>query len=396
VPPRFMPTTPTQRILARLADSVVDGTFVRLTLSAPHDARGPVQRIVARLVTIADMPHLSLTLRESKRDTTRNLPLAEVPAWATAMLAGPWGSAMLATTTGDLQWQRSHDGSERLITHAPATKVAPSRAHDQGDAPRLRSSAPTWLQRLGCVDAHGRAQNGMGDKVRQVERYVEILGHLLDDGDVRKDGATLIDVGCGRGVLTFAAWHALSERGSAPHVVGVERRPDLVASATAIAAELGPNPPEFVVGDVASVTLPAADVFVALHACNTATDDAIRRGIGAGARVIVVAPCCHQQIRPQLGRPEPLAAVLGHGLMAERMAEWVTDALRTLHLRWAGYRTKVVEFVGSEHTQKNVMIAGLRAGEPFTDVAARDAIVAMREFYGVTEHALDDLLVVAS
>ena len=105
------------------------------------------------------------------------------------------------------------------------------------------------------------------------------------------------------------------------------------------------------------------DALIALHACDTATDDAIRRGIELGAKPIVVAPCCHKELRPQFGKPEPLAPVLRHGVMEERMAEWLTDGLRALFLEWAGYRTKVVEFISSEHTPKNLMIAAVRHDE---------------------------------
>jgi hypothetical protein len=129
-----------------------------------------------------------------------------------------------------------------------------------------------------------------------------------------------------------------------------------------------------------------------LHACNTATDDAIRRGIELGAKLIVVAPCCHKEVRPQLRKPEPLGPVLTHGLMEERMAEWVTDGLRALFLEWAGYRTKVMEFIGSEHTPKNLMIAAVRERDEFADVEARKRIEELKKFFGIEQHALDSLL----
>jgi hypothetical protein len=135
------------------------------------------------------------------------------------------------------------------------------------------------------------------------------------------------------------------------------------------------------------------DALIALHACNTATDDAIRRGIELGAQLIVVAPCCHKEIRPQLGKPEPFTAVLRHGIMAERLAEWATDGLRALFLEWAGYRTKLMEFVGGEHTPKNLMIAAVREGEAFRDEAVRRRIVDLKAFLGIEHHALDVLLV---
>ena len=119
----------------------------------------------------------------------------------------------------------------------------------------------------------------------------------------------------------------------------------------------------------------------------------IKRGIELGAKLIVVAPCCHKELRPQLGKPEPLAPVLRHGLMEERMAEWATDGLRALFLEWAGYRTKIMEFVGGEHTPKNLMIAAVREGAAFADEGARKRIEELKNFFGIKHHALDSLLV---
>jgi hypothetical protein len=141
--------------------------------------------------------------------------------------------------------------------------------------------------------------------------------------------------------------------------------------------------------------LPHVDALIALHACNIATDDAIRRGIELGAKLIVVAPCCHKEIRPQLGKPKPLAPVLEHGIMAERMSEWVTDGLRALFLEWAGYRTKIMEFVASEHTPKNLMLAAIRESEPFSSESARKKIVELKDFFSIERHALDSLLAAA-
>lgn len=108
--------------------------------------------------------------------------------------------------------------------------------------------------------------------------------------------------------------------------------------------------------------------------------------------MIVVAPCCHKEIRPQLGKPEPFAAVLRHGIMEERMAEWATDGLRALFLEWSGYRTKLMEFIGGEHTPKNLMIAAVREREPFQDEAVRKQIAELKTFLGIKQHALDPLL----
>jgi hypothetical protein len=203
-------------------------------------------------------------------------------------------------------------------------------------------------------------------------------------------------MGCGKGYLTFGAWHLFRRMWKqSVRVIGVEARDDLVDGTNKLAKQISADGLEFVCGTVESARLPRVDALIALHACNTATDGAIRRGIELGAQLIVVAPCCHKELRPQLGKPEPLGPVLHHGLMEERLAEWLTDGLRALFLEWAGYRTKVFEFVPSEHTPRNLMIAAVRAGEPFSDANVRQQIQDLKMFFGVEHHALDPLLATA-
>ena len=200
-------------------------------------------------------------------------------------------------------------------------------------------------------------------------------------------------MGCGKGYLTFGAWHLFHRVWKQPvRVVGVETRADLVSITNKLAGQIQAEGLEFMRGTIESAKLPAVDALMALHACNTATDDAIRRGIELGAKLIIVAPCCHKELRPQLGKPGPLADVLRHGLMEERMAEWVTDGLRALFLEWAGYRTKLMQFVASEHTPKNLMIAAIRERAAFADETARKRIEELKSFFSVKHHALDSLL----
>ncbi len=387
--------------LRHLTASCADDSFVRLSLSSPvrHDAA--VQRIQARLIELHDQRHLSFTMKEERRDVTQNVPLPDAVAWVERKLTGEFRGAMLATTSGDWQLQLQEGKEARLIRHKPSTATPPPRSHDGQKPTFLGASALPWLRGLGIVDQDGRPRKNLADKRVQIDRYVEIFAHLARDcgWDAPATDAKplrFVDVGCGKGHLTFAAWHCGKHVLRRPvHVVGVEMRQDLVTNASEVANELYGGELQFVRGDIGDVPLPEVDALIALHACNTATDHAIRRGVQSGARLIVVAPCCHQEVRPQLGQPAPLDAVLRHGLFAERMAEWATDGLRTLVLEHCGYRTKVIEFVGSEHTAKNVMLAAVRSPTPSTPeqrAASRAAIDAFRAFLGIEHQALDPLL----
>lgn len=405
---------PAEQICAKFAASLTTGTFARLVLSAPVAKGDAPEKILGRFIMLKGVPHLSLTLRYATRDVIQNLPVASGPTWLREKLGHHFRSALLCTTARDWQFISNEAGEARLIDHQPSAKKTPSREHDQKHAGILDASARDWLEGLGLLDRDGKLRVSMADKHRQINHYLEILSHLAkecgwigapDSGTASSETETetnascqrpvlqLADMGCGKGYLTFGAWHLFRRVWQqSVRVIGVETRADLVATTNRLGKQIQADGLEFVAGAIGSAKLPPVDALIALHACNTATDDAIRRGIELRAKLIIVAPCCHKELRPQLGKPEPFASVLRHGLMEERMAEWVTDGLRALFLEWAGYRTKVMEFVAGEHTPKNLMIAAIREREPFTDEAARTRIAELKKFFGIERHALDVLL----
>lgn len=268
----------------------------------------------------------------------------------------------------------------------------------------------------------------MGDKFRQIERFLDLLASALreaglgadakESGEAEKARAIrLCDMGSGKGYLTFAAYDYLQRiTGTAPFITGVEARPELVRLCNRVAAECGCNQLEFFQSTIEQFPLPSLDILVALHACDTATDAALAAGIRAGAAVVLVAPCCHKELRPQIdrhaaqsprhapsppspeGAPNPLSDVLRYGIFAERHAEMATDALRALLLEHAGYRVRVGEFVAPEHTAKNIMIiatrlpgGGVRGGDhQRADFDKR--IAGLKQFYGIKYHRLEQLL----
>ena len=381
--------------LEKLSASLGDGTFVRLVLSSPTavGADHPV-RVTGRLVEVRDERHLSLVSRFSARDVTQNHPAPVAAQAVGAMLGTAFRSALLETTQRDWLLHVPTEGPPRLKGHRPRTLQAPARQHDQPRESWLDASATSWLKALGILDAGGRPRASLADKHRQIDRYIEILSHLARDcGWAPEQPLQVIDVGCGKGHLTFGAWHLFHQRLRLNvKVLGIELRPGLVDHANQVARTLGAEGLAFQYGSIEAATLPAADALIALHACNTATDDAILRAIDGGARLVVLAPCCHQELRPQLGHPEPLAPILRQGLMQERLAEWLTDGLRALFLEWAGYETKIIEFVSPEHTAKNLLLAGILRHPPFSLPEARERILDLKRFFSLGPLRLDPLL----
>jgi hypothetical protein len=230
----------------------------------------------------------------------------------------------------------------------------------------------------------------MEPKLRQVARFTEILAPWLPRPDTPGQEIRAVDVGSGRGWLTFATWQTLAGLGWRPEVVGVELRPALAAKTEGIARALGCDGLSFRAGEVAAADLTGVDVVIALHACDTATDDALALGVEAGAGWMLVAPCCHRELRPQLAPPEVMRGVLRHGILRTREAEIATDALRAALLEARGYDARVFEFVSTEHTDKNLVIAASRRAA--TDPEAEERARSLAAFYGVDRQRLADRL----
>jgi hypothetical protein len=185
----------------------------------------------------------------------------------------------------------------------------------------------------------------------------------------------------------------LRQAGGTPWSVrGIEVRAELVTLCQSVVAAVGMEGLEFVQGPIETTAVERADVLVALHACDTATDAALAQGIRLSSSLIVVAPCCQKELRPQLVSPEVLERSLRHGIFRERHAEFATDAIRAELLEWAGYDTRVFEFISPEHTGKNLMIAAIRRQTPSDPAAAAAGVRKLAAFYGIRHQRLAELI----
>ncbi|RXK56146.1 SAM-dependent methyltransferase [Oleiharenicola lentus] len=385
-----MTVTPQEDFATRLDASVRDGTLARLTLGKPRGGDPTLQKIIIRPVTLKAGPHLSFVYRHDTRDITKNLPPAEAVREITRLVGTEFHSAHLDTTQQGVQLEFNKKGEPRLHLGRAAAPFPTDTAHDRAKPRLLTAEAQSWLHALGVTNAAGVVRDGLADKHRQIHKFTEILSHLVAEAPLTEDRPIEItDMGCGKGYLTFAThdYFDLVLKRSA-RVCGVEARPELVTLCNKIAHDTGRPKLSFVGGTIQNAELPDPDVLIALHACDTATDDALTRGIKAGATLIVVSPCCQKELRPQLKAAPVLAPALRHGIWQERHAEFVTDALRALLLEWAGYDTKVFEFISTEHTAKNLMIAATKRPGLARDDAAATKIRELAAFYGITSQSL--------
>jgi len=372
------------KFMELLREAVATGSLVKLTLGKP-DGRDPTLRnLFVRPVVLKSGPRLAFVWRYATRDVTKNHDSEEAIRVIEPLVGSDFQDAHLFTTTGSAQLETG-GGSPRLRVTQGARAGAGPAANDRVKSRPIEPGA-AWLSSLGITDQVGRPMSAMADKYRQIQKFGEILGHLIGQAPLPQDRKlNLYDMGCGKGYLTFAASELLGGRAL---VRGVEARPDLVAFCNGVAAEQGLSDRlSFKVGTIAETEAGDADILVALHACDTATDDALAKGVSAGAALLVVAPCCQKEVRPQIVPPPVLNSALRHGIFVERQAEFVTDALRGQLLEWAGYSVKVMEFISTEHTAKNTMITAVRNGSPGGEAVAR-SIRELAAFYGVRRQAL--------
>ncbi len=378
--------------LSHLRHAVMEAVFIKLSLSKPTHTAGDVKSIDVRPILVKRQLKLSFTTHHRTRDVVKNYSLEEALALIEQQLMEHFHASYLWTVQGD--WQLSHTASGYTLSrHAAQVTNAPALSHDRAKQ-RPLASDKAYLQALEITNAKGKVFAAAQDKFRQINKYIELLdGHLraLPAGRPLR----IIDMGAGKGYLTFALYdHLTHTLKREVELIGVEFRADLVAKCNDIAQNARFTGLRFVEGAIADFDCAGADAVIALHACDTATDDAIAKAIQANAALIVMAPCCHKQIRRAMGKlaPEhPLAPMLAHGTYVERMAEMLTDTLRAEIMASQGYRTKLFEFISDAHTPKNVMIIGERMAAPRAgeQQAALARITRLKAEFGIEAHALE-------
>jgi len=382
------------RFLQKLEAAWHAQTLVKFTLSQPRSGDAGLRNLYGRAVELREGRRMSLVWRYATRDVTKNLPLVEALALLGTVLGGEWERAHLFTTTGDWQLRCESSGHGTLKASRPAFAVASAPEHDREKVTPLAVTEAGWLRALGVTNAAGEARPGMAPKLRQIQRFVELFGHVLRDSPLPEHASVrVVDMGAGKGYLTFAVAEFLRSREVNAEIIGVEARAELVELTNRVAREHGFPGLKFVQGTIADFVPPQPlDILIALHACDTATDDALAQAVKAGAALILAAPCCHREVRAQLRPPPVLREVLRHGILAEREAEIVTDGLRALLLEMHGYRASVFEFISPEDTSKNLMLAAHRRTQPVEAAPLRAQWRALMDFYGLREQRLATLL----
>ncbi|MFN0015043.1 MAG: class I SAM-dependent methyltransferase [Saprospiraceae bacterium] len=389
-----MTMLPLDQFLDSFRISCATGHFVKCTLGKPGPSSPEgLKNIYLRPVALKAGPRIAFTYRYSTRDEVKNFTADEAAHQLQALLGSAFLSADLFGTEMNASLVFSKKGRAVFLSKKTTGTEQPDTRHDR-EKHRLLDPSAAWLHALGITNKQGQVLPTAQDKWKQINKYLEIVESLLRAQPLPPD-ARIADMGSGKGYLTFALYDFLTTRlGMQPQVTGIELRQNLVHFCNQTAQNAGFAGLQFVAQDIADFNPNRLDMLIALHACDTATDLALAKGIHAHADIVVAAPCCHKQVRRDMAARNELAPVLRHGILEERQAEIVTDGIRALLLEANGYKTSVFEFVSTEHTAKNVMITALAGGGQSSErrSAALEKVAALKAGFGIRAHFLEGLL----
>lgn len=362
------------RALAQLRTTMLDDEHLVRALASGR-RRGqpepPWRRLEMRYVDLKAGRRLQVTAYDETQAHVTNHE--DASAALDDLLEQPFANWHVETTSHTHQLRVTKKGHALLHSAERADQVAPERSHDHSKARLLPEDHPV-LRALGIADAQGRVKPSRQAKYRQIEEFLRALATAIEDatrtGNLRRptveDPLRVVDLGCGNAYLTFAA-HAWLREHLPVRLVGVDVKEQARRHNTEVAEQLGvADELTFLSAGIRDVNLDDhPDVVLALHACDTATDDALFRAVGWEADLVMAAPCCHHDISAQLReRPTPVGyrSLTRDGILRERLADTLTDALRAAILRQVGYRVDVVEFVESVHTPRNTLLRAVRTG----------------------------------
>ncbi|MGI8521876.1 MAG: class I SAM-dependent methyltransferase [Nocardioides sp.] len=382
---------PLLRALSRMRGLILEpDVLVRAVASGRQRGTTPRwRRVELRYVDLKAGRHLQVTAYDATQAHTSNHLVGDAARDAVDdLLDEPFGNWHIETTTETHQLRVTK--KLEAIVHTRAQQAEQDADHDRDKGRLLPEDDPVFVT-LGLSDATGRMKPSRQGKYRQVEEFLRILDASVTDaverGHLRRpttgDPLRIVDLGCGNAYLTFAAHRFLTHvRGLPVRMTGVDVREQSRQHNADVAGQLGVDA-DFVVGTIAdAVVEPAPEVLLALHACDTATDEALARAVGWQSTLVLAAPCCHHDIAAQLRAaptPAPYSMLTRHGVLRERFADTLTDALRASLLRLQGYRVDVMQFVGSEHTPRNTLLRAVRTGDPVSGGGVRkeyDELVA--------------------
>ena len=380
-------------LVTKIEQAIATKNLVKISLGKPRNRNDVLKNVFIKPVVIKETSMLSFVYRNATNDITKNFTEAQTTEQVRKLLQEQFYNADVFCRDQTLYYSEdSKTMKQKLVVKDLSTPlIATDPAHDK-QKQRLISAEDVYLFELGVCSKEGKVKADMQHKFKQINRYVEIVDSILKNKELQPE-FSITDMGSGKGYLTFALYSYLQQKNSSVKITGVELRKDLVEKCNQIAKASSFTGLHFEEGSIQDHELPHTDMLIALHACDTATDEAIAKGIQAKAMHIICAPCCHKQIRKQMSPANILQEITRHGILLERQAEMITDTIRALLLEAHGYKTKIFDFIDVEHTPKNVLVVGTR--RPFSEVVFKEnmrKVEELKKLFGINEHYLEGLL----
>lgn len=385
------------RELGQALDLFLDEALERILFSNPVD-RERIARSRLRPLLIKGSLVFQAEEQVGRQAFHRNMSKEETVSYITELLDGSFRQAEIVSGRGTGLILVSRKGKVTVKVkqkaHSGGAGDQPARiqsasglmSHNRQKSYTLKEGSPVpFLVDLGVMTKEGRIVNSRYDKYRQINRFLEFIEDILPNLN-QEEETTIIDFGCGKSYLTFAMYHYLKVLKEYPvRIIGLDLKQDVINHCSRLAMQYGYEGLDFYHGDIASYEgVDHVDMVVTLHACDTATDFALKKAVDWGAKVILSVPCCQHELAKQISC-DIQKPVLQYGLIKERMAALYTDAIRAQVLERCGYRTQILEFIDMEHTPKNILIRGIRQGRK---AANEGQLKELLGFLGITPAAV--------
>lgn len=366
-------------------DIFAKGELVRMIFSGKRKKSLACAKVTIRPVKLSGKTCFQAEYAFEKKVTHENLSGEEAAVLALRLVQEEFKQINIFTLSEDLQVLAAKPEKPRITTK-PATKGMPTLEHNREKKRLIPEKTPCdFLARLGVMDKDGNVIQKHYSKYRQINRYLEIVEDVFPA--LPKDRPLrIIDFGCGKAYLTFALYYYLKVlKGRDVEIIGLDLKDDVIRFCSKIAEDLGYEGLRFLRGDIADYTSDYADMVVTLHACDTATDYALINAVSWNTRVILSVPCCQHELFSQI-KSEVHQPMLKHGILKDRLTEYLTDGLRGLKLEACGYDVAMIEFTSLEHTARNIMIKAVKTGNAGSVKAkkAQQQYEALRDFYHVS------------
>ena len=340
-----------------------DPLFVRAVLSGQRRSLQPEYvRVDIKPVMIKDELKFQIVGSDGKKDITKNV---ELDFDFQALFLSGYSNLQVDTTTESYSVRISK--KDQAIAGLSKVKLTRELSHDR-QKQRMLPESNQIFKALEMSDMLGRIKPTKMDKYKQVDEFLRLMNQLIDGQLSDQKDISIVDLGCGHAYLTFAVQEFLKNKFQKVSILGVDERVDSKDHNEKVAVKLKVQS-SFIAAKIADTPNQKVDIAIALHACDTATDDAISWAVKNNAKVIMSAPCCMHQLQTQIkDSPEPWALLTKYGLVKERLIDLITDSLRAQILKLLGYKVDIVEFIGGEHTARNILIRAVKSDLPALEI----------------------------